>query len=151
MDRRERQGAPSGVSPRARNARRSAGGGGGYRDPSRDGYRDSRQPLDQRGPVLTPARVTLVLAVLIGAALLFVALVVQRGQDVPFLAAACAVLGFALAAFAVNGAVATYRNAANGRGARAFGLAFLGGLAGIGAFGFLALALIFGVLWSPPS
>jgi hypothetical protein len=149
MDRRDRPGARSQVTPRARDGRTPQRGG--YRDPYGGDYRDPRQPVERRGPLLTPVRVTLVLALLIGAALLFVALVVQRAQDVPFLAAACAVLGFALAAFAITGAIGTYRSAADGRGARAFGLAFLGGLAGIGAFGFLALALIFGVLWRPPT
>ena len=36
------------------------------------------------------------------------------------------------------------------RGGKAFGLAVLGGIAVIAAFGFLALAVIFGLLWKPP-
>lgn len=129
------------VTPRAPGGRSGGSSRGGYRDPG--------SPAPQ--PLITPLRVTLVIALVIGVALLVVALVVQRGQDVPFLAAACAVLGLALGAFAVTGAIGTYRAAADGRGGRAFGLAFLGGMAGIGAFGFLALAMIFGLLWKPPA
>jgi cation transport ATPase len=102
-------------------------------------------------PVITPLRVTLAVALVIGVALMVVALIVQRGQDVPFLAAACAVLGIALAAYAVTGAISIYRAAADGRGGRAFGLAILGGIAAVGAFGFLALATIFGLLWKGPT
>jgi hypothetical protein len=101
--------------------------------------------------LVTPLNVTLLLALVIGVALVIVALVVQRGQDLPFLAAAFAVLGLSLAAIAVTGAIGTYRAAASGRGGRAFVLAFLGGVAGIGAFGFLALTLIFGLFWKPPT
>ena len=142
MDRRDRTGARAQVPPRGP-GRRPAGPG--YRDPARE-----PRPLASQ-PLITPLRVTLTLGLAIGVVLLVVALVVQRAQDVPFLAAACAVLGLSLAAIAVTGAVATYRAAAHGRGGRAFGLAFLGGIAGIGAFGFLALAVIFGVLWKAPT
>jgi MFS family permease len=145
MDRRDRPAARMQAPSRGRGSPPPTRPG-----PYREAYRDPREPVDRRGPLLTPLRVTLVLALLIGVALLGYALLVQRGQDVPFLAAACAVLGFALGAFAVTGVVGTYRAAADGRGGRAFGIAFLGGLAGIGAFGFLALAMIFGLLWKPP-
>ena len=101
--------------------------------------------------MLTPLWVTLAIALVIGFALLGYALLVQRGQDVPFLAAACAVTGLAFAAWAVSGAIATYRAASRGRGGRAFGLALVGGIAAIGAFGFLALATIFGILWRSPT
>ena len=102
-------------------------------------------------PVITPLRVTLAIGLAIGLGLMGYALLVERGQDVPFLAAACAVLGLALAAYAITGAVSTYRAAADGRGGKAFGLALLGGMAAVSAFGLLALATIFGLLWKGPS
>ena len=108
-------------------------------------------PPPPRGPLLTPLRVTLALGLAIGVALMVYALVVQRGQDVPFLAAAAFVLGAVCAAYGVTGAIATYRAAADGRGGKAFGLAVLGGIAVIAAFGFLAMAMIFGILWKSPT
>jgi hypothetical protein len=102
-------------------------------------------------PVITPLRVTLAIGLAIGLGLMGYALLVERGQDVPFLAAACAVLGLVLAAYAITGAVSTYRAAADGRGGKAFGLALLGGMAAVSAFGLLALATIFGLLWKGPS
>lgn len=103
------------------------------------------------GPLVTPLRVTLALGLFIGVGLMAFALIVQRGQDVPFMAAAAFVLGMVCAGYGVTGAIAVYKAAANGRGGKAFGLAVLGGIAVIAAFGFLALAVIFGLLWKPPA
>ena len=103
------------------------------------------------GPLITPLRATLAIGLFIGVALLAFALVVQRGQDVPFLAAAAFVLGVVCAGYGITGAIATYKAAAYGRGGKAFGLAVLGGIAAIAAFGFLAMAVIFGLLWKAPA
>jgi len=103
------------------------------------------------GPLITPLRVTLALGLFIGVGLMAFALIVQRGQDVPFMAAAAFVLGMVCAGYGITGAIAVYKAAASGRGGKAFGLAVLGGIAAIAAFGFLALAVIFGLLWKPPA
>jgi hypothetical protein len=103
------------------------------------------------GPLVTPLRVTLALGLFIGVGLMAFALIVQRGQDVPFMAAAAFVLGMVCAGYGITGAIAVYKAAASGRGGKAFGLAVLGGIAAIAAFGFLALAVIFGLLWKPPA
>lgn len=91
----------------------------------------------------------LLIGLLGGLAYLGYALVVLRGQDLPLLASACAVVGLVFAGIAVVGAGATYRQAASGRAGTAFGVALMGGLAGIAAFGFLAAATVFGLLWRP--
>jgi len=116
--------------------------------PSRDPREAAQEPS---GPLVTPLRVTLALGLFIGIGLMAFALLVQRGQDVPFMAAAAFVLGMVCAGYGVTGAIAVYKAAAAGRGGKAFGLAVLGGIAAVAAFGFLALAVIFGLLWKPPA
>jgi MFS family permease len=103
------------------------------------------------GPLVTPLRATLALGLFIGVGLMAFALIIQRGQDVPLLAAAAFVLGVVCAGYGITGAIAVYQAAADGRGGKAFGLAVLGGIAAIAAFGFLAMAVIFGLLWKPPA
>jgi hypothetical protein len=117
----------------------------------RTGRPERERPPEPSGPLVTPLRVTLAIGLVIGVALMAYAVIIQRGQDVPFLAAAAFVLGIVCAAYGITAAIATYRAAADGRGAKAFGLAVLGGIAVIAAFGFLAMATIFGLLWQAPT
>lgn len=89
------------------------------------------------------------LAVALVGALAFLgyALLVRDELQVPLLATGFLVLGLVLGAVAGSGGVATYRAAAEDRGGRAMALALVGGLAAVAAFGSLAAALIFAMLW----
>ncbi|MER3417697.1 MAG: hypothetical protein C4343_00950 [Chloroflexota bacterium] len=100
------------------------------------------------GPLrLTPARISLGIA-LGGALLLFVYALLRRDElQVPLLASSALVIGLVFAAFAVAGAVATYRAAADSRGGEALVLAIVGGCFAVGACGAFAAALVLALLW----
>jgi hypothetical protein len=100
------------------------------------------------GPIrLTPARISLGIA-LGGALLLFAYALLRRDElQVPLLASSALVLGLVFAAFAVAGAVATYRAAAEFRSGQALVLAIVGGLFAVGACGAFAVALVLALLW----
>jgi MFS family permease len=112
---------------------------------NRDGSR--RRVGPRLGPVrLTPTRVTLAVALLGSVAFLFYASTVRDTSQIALLAAGAFVLGIVFAALAVAGAIGTYRAASWGANGRAFGLALLGGIAAVIAFGCLAGALILAFL-----
>lgn len=100
------------------------------------------------GPVrLTPTRVSLGVA-LGGSFLLLVVALLRRDElQVPLLTTAFVVLGLVLAAFAVAGAVATYRAAAEFRSGQALLLAIVGGLFALAACGAFAVAAVLALLW----
>ncbi len=77
------------------------------------------------------------------------AVTVRDATQIPLLVAGLAVLGLVFATLAVTGAIATYQAAADGRSGRAFLLAFLGGIAGILAFGCFAWAIIGTLAYRP--
>lgn len=99
------------------------------------------------GTRVTPFRVMLAVALVGALAFLGYALLVRDELQVPLLATGFLVLGLVLGAVAGSGGVATYRAAAEDRGGRAMALALVGGLAAVAAFGSLAAALIFAMLW----
>ncbi len=100
------------------------------------------------GPVrLTPTRVTLAIA--LGGSALFIAygIIVRDPTQIPLLSAGFAVFGIVFTALALAGAVETYRTARGGQGARAFGLALLGGIAALIAAGSFAIAAVLALVW----
>jgi hypothetical protein len=98
---------------------------------------------------LTPTIVMLVVAIVGPFVFLGYAVSVRDATQIPLLVAGLAVLGLVFATLAVSGAIATYRAAADGRSGRAFLLAFLGGIAGILAFGCFAWAIIGTLAYRP--
>lgn len=71
----------------------------------------------------------------------YVVLRVEEGQ-IPLMAAGFVALGASLAAVAAWCVLGIWRSASRARGGRAFGLAILGGLAGLGAIGCFAVAAL---------
>lgn len=100
------------------------------------------------GPIrLTPTRVSLGIALGGSLGLLVVALLRRDELQVPLLTTAFFVLGLVLAAFAVAGAVATYRAAAEFRSGQALLLAIVGGLFALAACGAFGAAVVLALLW----
>jgi hypothetical protein len=101
------------------------------------------------GPVsLTPVRI-LVALVLIGALgyILYVVAAI-RDQQIPLLGAGFAALGVALAAIGIDALTGMWRAAARAEGGRAFALAIVGGLAGLGAIGSFTATALSMLLWN---
>ena len=63
-------------------------------------------------------------------------------NQIPFLAVGFVVLGATFGAIALWSLVGMWRAASHARGGRAFGLAIVGGLAGLGAIGCFAVAAV---------
>lgn len=100
------------------------------------------------GPVrLTPTRVTLGIA--LGGSALFIlyGVIVRDPAQIPLLSAGFAVFGIVFTTLALAGAIETYRVARDGQGARAFGLALLGGVAALIAAGSFAIAAVLALVW----
>lgn len=100
------------------------------------------------GPIrLTPARVSLGIA--LGGALLLLGFALLRRDElqVPLLTTSFFVLGLVLAAVALAGAVGTYRAAAEFRSGQALLLAIVGGLFALAACGAFAAAVVLALLW----
>ena len=74
----------------------------------------------------------------------FIGYVVLRIEDnqIPLMATGFVVLGASLAAVAAWCVLGIWRSASRARGGRAFGLAILGGLAGLGAIGCFTVAAL---------
>jgi hypothetical protein len=98
-----------------------------------------RDDLDRPRRRLNPTALVLAIAVL--AALAFLGYSTAT-RDVPLMTSAAVVLGLVLIVVALTGAVSTVRAGSEGRAGRAFLLAILGGLAGMLAFGCLAVAAL---------
>ena len=103
------------------------------------------------GPIPITATGVLITIALIGSlAYLLYAVTVRDASQIPLLASGAVVLGIVFAAIAVVGARATWRSSVQGRDARAFGHAIVGGLAALAAAGCLAGAVILFLLRQSP-
>jgi hypothetical protein len=123
-----------------------------------DRWQDSPNTADRRrrntgpriGPFrITPTRVVLAIALVGSVAFLAYALTVRESTQIPLLASGAAVLGIVFTALAVAGLIATYRAARDGASGRAFGLAVLGGIAALIAFGCFSGAIIMALVVTP--
>jgi hypothetical protein len=96
----------------------------------------------RRGRRISIPGILLTLALL--GSLGFIAYVVLRVEDnqIPLMAAGFVALGGTLALIALWCLYGIWRAASRARGGRAFGLAILGGLAGLGAIGCFAVAAL---------
>ncbi len=75
--------------------------------------------------------------------------ILQRGENqVAILVAGLLVLALTLASLALAGLIGAYRAGREGRGARAFWNALLGGIAGLAAWGCLAAAVVLALLYT---
>ena len=111
---------------------------------------DAPAPVPPRRLSITPLTVA---AVLVGVALIgsaaYILYVITQVEDeqIGLLGAGFGVMGASFAAIAVGTLFGMWRAASRARGRRAFGLAIVGGIAGllaIGCFTFTALALLVG-------
>jgi hypothetical protein len=104
------------------------------------------------GPIPITATGVLIAVALIGSlAYLVYAITVRDASQIPLLASGAVVLGLVFGAIALVGARATWRSSVEGRDARAFGHAIVGGLAALIAAGCFAGAIILVLLQSAPS
>ena len=80
----------------------------------------------------------------------YIGYVVLRIEDnqIPLMAVGFVVLGASFAAIAIWSLVGIWRAASRARGGRAFGLAIVGGLAGLGAIGCFAVAALSALVWN---
>lgn len=105
----------------------------------------SAAPAD---PPVTSRRRISIPGIVIGLTMLgsiaYLGYVLLRVEDdqIPLMAAGFVVLGASLAAIAAWSVIGMWRAASRARGGRAFGLAILGGLAGLGAMGCFAVAAL---------
>jgi hypothetical protein len=101
------------------------------------------------GPIrITATRVILLVAVVGSVGYLAYAITVRDATQIPMLASGAAVLGIVFAALAIAGAAETVRAARADRPGRSVAAAIFGGVAGIVAFGCLAVAVVLSQLWS---
>jgi hypothetical protein len=86
----------------------------------------------------------IVIALAMLGSIAFIGYVVLRVEDgqIPMMAAGFVALGASLAAVAAWSVLGIWRSSSRARGGRAFGLAILGGLAGLGAIGCFAVAAL---------
>jgi hypothetical protein len=97
---------------------------------------------------------TLIPATVIGltmiGSIIYIAYVVLRIRDgqIPLMATGFVVLGASLAAIALWSLVGIWRAASRAHGGRAFMLAILGGLAGLGAIGSFTVAALAMLVWN---
>jgi ABC-type Co2+ transport system permease subunit len=95
------------------------------------------------GPVRLTPPLIVVLVVLIGS-LVFIGYVMAnvRDQQIPFLAGGFTALGASFAAIAIGALMGMWRAASRADSRRAFILALVGGLAGLGAIGSFSVAAL---------
>ncbi len=111
----------------------------GYDDPF---VGDPRQPEAPARRSVSPTAVLIVVALVGSVAFLVYTFTVRDASQIPLLAAGAVVLGLVFTAIAVFGARAIWRSSIDGRDARAFGHAILGGFAALAAAGCFAAAVI---------
>jgi hypothetical protein len=103
------------------------------------------------GPIPITATGVLITIALIGSvAYLLYAVTVRDASQIPLLASGAVVLGIVFGAIAIVGARATWRSSVQGRDARAFGHAIVGGMAALAAAACLAGAVILFLLRQAP-
>jgi hypothetical protein len=90
-----------------------------------------------------------VLLVLLGS-LVFIVWVVRSVQDdqIPMLAVGFVALGASCLAIAVGSLVGMWRAASRAEGGRSFGLALVGGLAGLATIGSFTVSVLLMLLWN---
>jgi hypothetical protein len=113
-------------------------------------------PAGPAGPHLGPIPITatgvLIVIALVGSLLyLGYAFTVRDASQIPLLASGAVVLGIVFGAIAIVGARATWRSSVQGRDARAFGHAIIGGLAALAAAAAFAAAIILFLLRQTPA
>jgi hypothetical protein len=116
---------------------------------------DAAPVRDEPGPHLGPIPISatgllIVIALIASIAYLAYAISVRDASQIPLLASGAVVLGIVFAAIAGVGARATWRSSVDGRDARAFGHAVLGGIAALIAAGCFAGAVILFLLRQSP-
>ena len=92
----------------------------------------------------------IVLALAIIGSIIYIGYVVLRIEDnqIPLMAIGFVVLGGSLAAVAIWCVAGIWRAASRARGGRAFLLAIVGGVAGLGAIGCFAVAALSALVWN---
>lgn len=109
------------------------------------------EPGAHLGPIpISATGVLIVIALIASIAYLAYAISVRDASQIPLLASGAVVLGIVFAAIAGVGARATWRSSVDGRDARAFGHAVLGGIAALIAAGCFAGAVILFLLRQSP-
>src|SRR6478609_5503362 len=126
------------------------------RDPAPRGAGETTASLPPSGPHVGPVPITatgvlIVIALIASLAYLAFAFTVRDASQIPLLASGAVVLGLVFAAIAAVGARATWRSSVQGRDARAFGHAIIGGLAALAAAAAFAAAIILFLLRQTPA
>jgi hypothetical protein len=119
-----------------------------------EGWEPGRDERGQAriGPVPITATGVLIALALVGSlAYLAYAITVRDASQIPLLASGAVVLGIVFAAIAVVGARAAWRSSVDGRDARAFAHAIVGGLAALAAAACFAGAIILFLLRQTPA
>ena len=127
-------------------------------EPARDPYPPATPPSAPAQPAepvtsRKPRRISIP-GIVIGLTMLgsiaFIGYVVLRISDnqIPLMAAGMVVLGASLGAVAAWSVLGMWRAASRARGGRAFGLAIVGGLAGLGAIGCFTVAALSALVWN---
>jgi hypothetical protein len=109
----------------------------------------ANRPPRRLGPLpLTPINVVVGLTMI--GSILFIAYVVIAVEDnqIPLLASGFAVLGASFTAVAIGSLVEVWRAASRAATARAVGLAFLGGVAGLAAIGCFTATALAALVWN---
>jgi hypothetical protein len=96
---------------------------------------------------VTPARVTLAVALVGGLAFLAYSIIVRDQLQVPLMASGFAIIALVLAAMAAMSVAVVVRAGRDGRDGRAVLTALVGGLLAIGAFMAFAAAVIMFLIW----
>ncbi|HEV7809325.1 MAG TPA: hypothetical protein VGO64_01900 [Candidatus Limnocylindrales bacterium] len=111
---------------------------------------DQGEPADA-GRSISPTAVLIVIALVGSVAFLVYTFTVRDASQIPLLAAGAVVLGLVFTAIAVFGARAIWRSSIEGRDARAFGHAIVGGFAALAAAACFAAAVILFLLRQTPA
>ena len=144
MSRRTQRDTTSQVPTRAQSARRST-----Y-DPAGAGLEpEPRRRGPHLGPIaITPLRVMLLVALVGGLAFLAYSVLVRDQLQVPLMATGFAICGLVFAAMAILSVISIVRAGHAGRDGTAVMTALFGGLIAVAAFGCIAAAVIFSLIWS---
>jgi hypothetical protein len=97
---------------------------------------------------LTPVRIVVVLVLLASLVYLGYVVAVIRDEQIKWLGVGFATLGASFAAIGIDAVVGMWRAASRAEGGRAFGLALIGGLAGLAAIGSFTATALSMLLWN---